>query len=157
MKISDVMQSDVVTVRPGDTLPQLDEVLSRHRISGAPVVDAGEVVGVVSRGDVIRQLELERSRFEDSSWYFEAFDAEERSAEQDKQVEVAIGTRHSTVQVRELMTREVLSVRADSSLSDAARSMLERRIHRLLVMDGGKLVGLVSSLDLLRGLAELDV
>ncbi|MBW2243642.1 MAG: CBS domain-containing protein [Deltaproteobacteria bacterium] len=157
MQVSDVMRREVVTVRPSDTLPRLEEVLSRHRITGAPVVKDGEVVGVISRSDVIRQLELERSRFEDSSWYFEAFDAEERSALQDKQVVDAIGARHSTVQVRELMTTEVLSLGPDTSLSDAARQMVEHRVHRLLVMDSGKLVGLVSSLDLLRGLAELKL
>ncbi|MCP5060574.1 MAG: CBS domain-containing protein [bacterium] len=154
MQVSDVMRRAVVTVRPSDTLPRLEEVLSRNRITGAPVVDDGKVVGVISRSDVIRQLELERSRFEDSSWYFEAFDSEQRSAQLDKEIEIAIGARHSAVQVRELMTSEVLSIGGDASLSAAARSMVERRVHRLLVMEGGELVGLVSSLDLLGGLAD---
>lgn len=157
MQVSDVMRRAVVTVRPSDTLPRLEELLSRHRITGAPVVDGGEVVGVISRSDVIRQLELERSRFEDSSWYFEAFDSEQRSARLDKEIEIAIGARHSTVQVRDLMTSEVLSIEAGASLSAAARRMLERRVHRLLVMEGGELVGLVSSLDLLGGLANSNV
>lgn len=156
MQVSDVMRRSVVTVCPSDTLPRLEEVLSRHRITGAPVVDDGDVVGVISRSDVIRQLELERSRFEDSSWYFEAFDSEQRSPEQDKQIAIAIGARHSAVQVRELMTSEVLSIEADASLSAAARCMVERRVHRLLVMEDGKLVGLVSSLDLLGGLAASE-
>lgn len=155
MQVSDFMRREVVTVRPSDTIAQLDEVLSRHRITGAPVVDAGAVVGVVSRSDVVRQLELERSRFEASSWYIEPFDAEERGGEFEAQVSNAIAKRLGTLQVRELMTKDVLSIAADASLAEAARCMVARRVHRLLVMEAGELVGLVSSLDLLRGLAEM--
>lgn len=155
MQVSDFMRREVVTVRPSDSIAQLDEVLSRHRITGAPVVDAGAVVGVVSRSDVVRQLELERSRFEASSWYIEPFDAEERGGELEAQVSNAIAKRLGSLQVRELMTKDVLSITADASLAEAARCMVARRVHRLLVMEAGELVGLVSSLDLLRGLAEM--
>jgi CBS domain-containing protein len=153
-KVSEVMQAKVVTVRPAMTVPQLDEMLSRERITGAPVVDRDEVVGVVSRSDVVRQLELERARFESLSWYLEPFDADQRDPALDEQLTAAVGARLADAHVRDLMTKEVLSVAPDASLADAARLMVDRRVHRLLVMRGPVLVGLVSSLDLLRGLAE---
>jgi CBS domain-containing protein len=154
MKVADVMRADVIRVRPDQTIAQLDELLARHRITGAPVVDGDRVVGVVSRSDVVRQLELERSRFESLSWYLEPFDAEDRAPALDEEVSNAVAKRLSGVLVRELMTKDVLSIGADASLAEAARLMVEHRVHRLLVMRGAELAGLVSSLDLLRGLGQ---
>ncbi len=156
MHVSDVMQREVLTIRANDTVPRLDELLSRHRISGVPVVADGKVVGVVSRSDVVRQLEVERSRFEGLSWYLEPFDADERTGEYDAQVSVAVANRLGNLQVNELMTKDVLHIAPDASLAAAARCMVEQRVHRLLVMRDGELLGLVSSLDLLRGLAESE-
>jgi CBS domain-containing protein len=54
----------------------------------------------------------------------------------------------ATVKVRELMTREPLSVSIDTPVVDARRTMLDRRIRHLLVKDGGRLVGIVTDRDI---------
>lgn len=154
MKVSDVMRTKLITVRPQDSVMHLDEVLARHRITGAPVMDGDAIVGVVSRSDVVRQLEVERSRFEGASWYLEPFDAEQRQAEDEQRVPQAMAARLSQLRVAEVMTREVLAVEADAELATAARRMAEKRVHRLIVLEAGKLAGLVSSLDLLQGFAD---
>jgi CBS domain-containing protein len=153
MKVAQVMQREVVSVRPQDTIRHLDEVLCRHRITGVPVLDGEQVVGVVSRSDVVRQLEVERSRFEGSSWYLEPFDVEDRTPAHELEVSEAIGSRLARLRVHHLMAKEILLIDPETSLPEAARAMVEQRVHRLLVMADGKLVGLVSSLDLLRGFA----
>ncbi len=155
MKVAEVMQRSVVSVRPDETLPLLDEVMTRHRITGVPVLDGDQVVGVVSRTDVVRQLEVERARFEDSSWYLEPFDSDQRPFDLAMQVSEAVAARLQNLHVRDLMTKQVLSVAPEAELEEAARCMVEHRVHRLLVLDAGRLVGLVSSLDLLRGFAGL--
>jgi CBS domain-containing protein len=150
----DLMRTGVVCVRPEMPLGELEEVLLRERIHGAPVEDGGRVVGIVSRSDVVRQLELERERFEASSFYLEPFDADERSNGETARVWEAAGARLGRLAVKDVMTREVVAVRPDAPLQEVARVMLERRVHRLLVMEDGRLLGLVSSTDLISVLAE---
>ena len=153
MRVADLMRRDPVTVRPQDSLEHLEEVLVRKRITGAPVVSGSQVVGVVSRSDLVSRLNLERSRFEDASWYLEPFDAEERTDSDTTHIREAVAARLGQLRVGDLMTKEVLSVSPADSLQKAASLMVGRRVHRLLVMEGDRLVGIVSSMDLLRGIA----
>jgi CBS domain-containing protein len=153
MRVSDLMRRDPVTVRPQDSLEQLEEVLVRQRITGAPVVSGHQVVGVVSRSDVVARLELERSRFEGASWYLEPFDAEERNQADFAHIREAVAARLGQLVVSDLMSKEVLWVAPGDSLQAAASLMVARRVHRLLVLEEERLVGIVSSLDLLRGVA----
>ena len=63
MKAADVMVSDVVTVTPDRSVAEVAEILLRNRISGVPVVDAaGDLVGIVSEGDLIRRAEAGTER-----------------------------------------------------------------------------------------------
>ncbi len=156
MLVRDVMQADVVSVRAEDTVQHLDEVLSRKRITGAPVLEDGRVIGVVSRTDVVRQLEVERSRFEGSSWYLEPFDTDEAAGLWRAEVSEAVAARMETWRVRDLMTKEVRSIAPDAPLQEAARELLKHKVHRLVVMEGGALVGLLSTMDVLRGFCAED-
>ena len=126
----------------------------RQRIHGVPVEEDGRIVGIVSCSDVVRQLELERERFEASSFYLDPFDADERSKSDASRAWEAAGARLGKLCVRDVMTREVIHVVPDASLGETARALLDHRVHRLLVLEHSKLVGLVSSTDLIRVLAE---
>jgi CBS domain-containing protein len=150
----DVMQTELVTVRPNLPLGELEEVLLRLRIHGVPVVEGGRVVGVVSRSDVVRQLKLEEQRLTDSAYYLEPFDAELRSPEDRGRTGEAVAARIAKLRVQDVMIEDLLSVAPDASLQEIAKVMLERRVRRVLVMEAGTLLGLVSSLDLLRLFAE---
>jgi len=149
------MQKDVVSVRPQMSLSELEEVLLRHRIQGAPVVDGERVVGIVSRSDVVRQLQLEESRLaEISAVTLEPFDAEERVETDRAQLSEAMAARLQALTVADVMIPEFVSVPPSASLAQLAREMRERRIHRVLVMEEGRLVGLVSSLDVIGMVAD---
>jgi CBS domain-containing protein len=155
MRVADVMESRVVTVGPDLPVRELEALLVRERVTGVPVVEGGRVVGVVSRSDVVRQLELERSQLGAvSAFYLEPWDAEQRGPEDERRVHAAVAERFEHLRVRDLMIRDVLQVGPDASLRDAARLMVERRVHRILVTDRGALVGLLSTLDLTRLVAE---
>ena len=155
MQVRDVMQTQVATLGPDADLRQLDELLLRRRIQGVPVVEGERVVGIVSRSDVVRQLRAEESRFEaEVDFYLSPFDEGERQPAGDREVGEAVAARLRQLRVRDVMTEEVIGLAPDADVAEAAREMTARRIHRLLVLEGDRLLGIVSSLDLLRLVAE---
>ena len=150
----DLMQIDVVTVEAGRPLTELEEVLLRHKIHGAAVVEHGKLVGIVSRSDVVRQLKLEEERIAASAFYLEPFDADDRRPEDYERVLEAAASRVAKLHVRDLMVGDLISVSPDASLQQVASVMLDRRVHRVLVTEGDELRGIVSSLDLVRLFAD---
>ena len=121
-------------------------VMLDRKITGAPVVDeAGYPVGVVSLTDLADPLRHNRDRFGFDVHY--QLDAGEF---------VALGSGQPLKggRVRELMSRGVVAVSGLSPLSEAAALMLDNHIHRLLVIDGDRMRGILTSLDLARGLLQ---
>jgi len=153
--VADLMQKKVLTIAPGKTLPELERALLRSRIGAMPVVErGGRMVGIVSRSDVVRQLCLERSLGEAmaDAYRDQTDDAFVEKSRRD--VAEAIGKRMEHLTVRDVMVRDVITVPPDLPATKAAQLMLERRIHRLPVVEDGKLVGIVSSFDFTRLVAE---
>jgi CBS domain-containing protein len=152
--IADIMQKKVKTIGPDKTLPDLERELLRWRIGAMPVVERGKLVGIVSRSDVVRQLCLERSLGEAmADAYRDQTDAA-FVAQSQTSIAVEIGQRMERLRVRDVMIRDVLTVAPDLPVTKAAQILIERRIHRLPVVENGKLVGIVSSLDFTRIVAE---
>ena len=153
--VGDIMQKQVRTIRPDQTLPELERALLRWRIGAMPVVEPdGQLAGIVSRSDVVRQLCLERSLGEAMADAYR--DQTDAGFADHSQSAIAgnIGQRMERLCVRDVMIRDVLSVPPDLPVAKAAQLLVERRIHRLPVVEDGKLVGIVSSLDFTRVVAE---
>jgi CBS domain-containing protein len=148
------MQRNIGIVDAKATLEDLERVFAEAGVSGFPVVEDGRVVGVISRTDVLRQL----ARKEGGSEVLSTFYADLGSVEQETgplpEFAARLGHEASELRVEDLMTRWLVSVGPESSLEDVARALVEHRIHRVLVSDDGTVVGIVSSLDLVRLLAE---
>jgi CBS domain-containing protein len=152
----DVMQRNVGIIDAGASLADLEQAFEEAGVSGFPVVQSGRIVGVVSRADVVRRLgdkagdEPRLSTFYADLASFEAENVAERFAEA-----AARGGRSADdLRVSDLMTESAITVAPDTSLDDVARTLVAHHIHRVLVTDGGTLVGVVSSLDLVRLIAE---
>lgn len=129
MKVRELMVADVKTVRPDAVVGEAVMSLADAHISALPVVDGqGRMVGVVSTTDVI---------------------AAEAEAEGDPARAELI--EHTTVQ--ELMTPRPVTIAPDADIREAARQMLYAEVHRLFVVEADKLVGVVSSLDIVRAVA----
>jgi CBS domain-containing protein len=144
--VGELMNPDVVALRPETTLHEAQELLARRSVSGAPVVDAtGRVLGVVSQSDLARRIAHPDTAAESGRFYTSDADFEDLG---DTPVPAAAGC------VAELMTRRVHHVARDTGVAVAANVMRERRIHRLLVTERGVLVGVVTALDLLRVVEE---
>ena len=159
MQVRDVMTTPVVQIGPDETLAQLERVLLSARLGGVPVVDGDRLAGVVSRSDILRVLGAERAIAEaQADVYREFYDdpfapsehAAREDAEQREGVVQQIAQRMASLRVRDAMTAEVVAVEADTPLQQAAETMAARRIHRLLVTEGGRLAGVVSALDVVR-------
>lgn len=143
MRVSDIMTHPAITVTPDMTVGEAAELMIQHRISGLPVVDkAGEVVGIVTEGDLLRRAETgtERRR---ARW-LEFLIAPGRLASEYAHTH---GRR-----VAEVMTDTVQSVAPDDAVADVVTLMERRRIKRVPVVERGRLVGIVSRANLVRAL-----
>lgn len=152
----DLMNEEVMTVPADWTARQLAEFLTDNEISGAPVVDGeGHVVGVVSLSDLARSEaeggRLIPDRSDPGYWvrgWEEKVDPEELAG---------LHVEEDGPTVRDLMNPAVFSVDEETSISEVAQSMIDARIHRVLVTHGRRIVGIVSSTDLLGLLVDEPV
>ncbi len=145
-KVSELMNPDVVCLRPEMTVAEAQKLLADRSVSGAPVVDAsGQPIGVISQSDLVRH-QAHRVTAEQSGRFYS--DVEEYQDIKELTVD------QSQTPVSELMSGRVYSVTRDTGVGAAASIMRERRIHRLLVTERGRLVGVVTSLDLLMVVVE---
>ena len=136
MRVKEIMSSPVVTVPPGMPLKEVANVLVRRAISAVPVVDAGELVGILSEADLV-PLELVP----------------------DPRAHLALLPEASQTAFRvasEVMTRDVIALPEDADVADAGRLMLERGIKSIPVIRGRRVVGIVARRDLLEVLARSD-
>lgn len=138
LKLNDIMTRDVVTAAPDMTIRDAMELLSERHVSGAPVVDGGKVVGVFSATDLLAFL-LDLNDTTPSLTF-------RRPRERMTSLE--------DVTVDEVMTRKVQSLPPDCSVDEAAVLMGEKQIHRVLVMQGDVLLGIVSTFDVAKAVAE---
>lgn len=149
MQVKDIMSTEVISVSSDIGLDVLEAELSQYGIAGAPVVEDGKVLGVVSRSDIINQLNVEHTyavRVYD--YYDGAFLAHDQEEETDR-LGAIVGSRMEHLTVKDVMNHTVKSVSSELSIADAATQMLEQKVHRLLVIDE-KLVGILSSTDFVR-------
>jgi CBS domain-containing protein len=144
MRAMDVMTTDVITVDPDTTVQSLATLLAERGISGAPVVDSdGRLVGVISEGDLLHRAEIgtaRRHRVRRRSWWLDHF-ASDLAREYVKS--------HGRT-VKEIMTRDVVTVTEDTELAEVAALLEAKRIKRVPVMREGKIVGIISRANIVR-------
>lgn len=146
--VRDWMQRDVRTVGEDLSLADLDRHFLDARVTGFPVVTReGQLVGVVSRSDVIRQLSVEQTWAETLSGYYTDWSGYQESEAPLSEIGERMGRRLEERTVADVMSRNPVTVGGDAPLAEAARILVERRIHRLPVVEKGALVGILSSLD----------
>lgn len=135
--VREVMSPVVFCLQESAFLPEAAQSLRDHAISGAPVVDSeGQYVGVLSQTDVNSKI---ASVFESDMSV-------------DRFLDMGIPTDLQSVMVKEIMTRRILKISADSSLEELGNALLVGGVHRLLVADGEEVIGLVTTTDLIHGL-----
>ena len=147
--VKDLMNPDIMTVADDMPIDALAEYLVEHEISGAPVVDTqGHLIGVVSMTDIGRNMAEPSESSRSSDFY--------RDIAADLTLE-DLGQRYveeRAVTVRDVMTPAIHQVPVTASVAEAARLMVDHHIHRLVVTQGKEPVGIITSLDLLKMVAE---
>jgi CBS-domain-containing membrane protein len=143
MRASDIMTRNVKTVAPEATIDEAVNVLLSIRASGLPVLDsAGRLVGIVSESDFLHRVEIGTAKRRPRWIEFLLGPGE---------VAEAYVMSHSR-KVSDVMTREVVTVPANASLSEIVAVMDKRKVKRVPVVTGEELVGIVTRSDLLRAL-----
>jgi CBS domain-containing protein len=148
------MTGGVRSVDPEMPLPELERAFLREGVSGFPVVEGRRLVGVVSRSDVVRQLCVEGSLSEQLAGAWVDLSGFSPQGEAAEEVGRRVGERIGVLRVRDVMVRDVVTVEPDAPVARAAAAMVAHGVHRLPVVDGTRLLGIVSSLDLVRLLAD---
>ena len=146
----DVMTKRVLTIRDDASVSELVSLLSEHMITGAPVVDAdGKLVGVVSTTDLARQSasrSIKRDHPPDFYLHgWELMDDDVRSFSVEEE---------SDQRVQDIMTPVIFSVSENATVSEMADTMVGGRIHRLIVTNGDTVLGIVTTLDLLKAFRQ---
>ena len=146
MEAADVMAREIVTVGPETPLTDAIRLMLEHRVSGLPVVDGtGQLVGLLTEGDLLHRAETGTDAVR-LGW-LQALLARGWMAEH-------YAHTHGR-KVQDAMTRDVLTVGEASPLDDVIRIMESRHVRRVPVVEGGRLVGIVSRSDLVRALGAL--
>jgi len=137
MKVSELMSRNVVTIGPSDTCRDAVGRMHGARVRHLPVVDTkGGLVGIITDRDLRHHLFNPRVLKEIGT--------------------TAVDTLLMTVLVRDVMSSPALSVWAGDELVDAARIMLEDKVGSLPVVEGHRVVGIITEADLLREICRAD-
>lgn len=151
LRARDVMRTKVATVTSRTAIPELEEILLRTDVSGLPVVDAGDLCGVVSRTDLVRALAgAEGSAEATLAYYHEIAGATSEPASGARMASERI----ATMTVRDIMATELITAAADEPVREVAQTMITRGIHRVLVTEGRRLLGIVTTVDLVIAIAD---
>ena len=178
LRLRDIMTRKVVTLEPQMTLREGMEILTARHLSGAPVVSGQKVVGVISSGDLLSfaaepphdELQAEptladewdkSSGWEDDDdsqsalfftdmWNEHTEDANDVIDSQGESSSDAL----SSHLVEEAMTKTIRWLSPDADVRSAADMMRHYGVHRVLVVNRGRLVGLVSAMDIANAVAD---
>lgn len=129
VRVAELMQTEVQTIHADATVAEAIVLLADGHVSGLPVLnDAGNLVGVVSSTDIL-------------------------TAEAESEQGEALDRVATYARVGDIMTRVPKTIEPDADIKLAAQEMLYLDVHRLLVVDDGLLVGIVSQSDIVRAVA----
>jgi predicted transcriptional regulator len=132
-RVRDIMPEKMVTVSAGDTLSTVEDIMTLGRVRHMPVTQAGKLVGVVSERDLLRA----------SLSTLSSFGADQRRAFL------------QAVEIARVMSTPAITIGPEATVEAAARIMADEKIGCLPVVQGERLLGLITETDLLRYFAGL--
>tara|TARA_Y100001933_G_scaffold123709_5_gene123548 strand:- start:14900 stop:15289 length:390 start_codon:yes stop_codon:yes gene_type:complete len=127
------MTKNVITLSVKDNLVTAEELFKKHRIRHIPVVSGDEVIGILSYTDLMRIS------------FADAID------EHEQEVDTMV---YNMFTIEQVMAKNVISVTSGTTIQDTAKFLAERDFHALPVIDDGKLVGIVTTTDLIHYLLQ---
>jgi CBS domain-containing protein len=142
LRVGDIMETDWPTLGPESTVEEAIKLFTEERVSGAPVIEDGRLAGIITEGDLIfRDADVKAPGFLDIlGGLVPLGDTDEYRREALKSAGVTVG---------EVMTDDPVTVAPEATLAETATIMAERRKKILPVVEGGRLVGVITRMDIL--------
>ncbi|MDP8899659.1 MAG: CBS domain-containing protein [Actinomycetota bacterium] len=142
LRVGDVMETAWPTLGPESTVEEAIKLFAEERVSGTPVVEDGRLIGIITEGDLIFQdADVKAPGFLDIlGGIVPLGDTDEYRREALKSAGVTVG---------EVMTDEPVTITPEATLAETATIMAERRKKILPVIEGGRLVGVITRMDIL--------
>ncbi|MHB1018143.1 MAG: CBS domain-containing protein [Coriobacteriia bacterium] len=142
----DIMTKDPITVARDLSVTDAARMMVENKIGALPVLDGDTLVGLVTEGDLImRDVKVEFPTYLHLLDGFIMYPP--ATARFESELKKAVGAT-----VEDVMTSDPITIQADSLVGDAATLMVERDVSRIPVLDGERLVGIVSKSDIVRSL-----
>jgi CBS domain-containing protein len=154
LKVKDLMKRNVIYFSPEDSIFEVARVFSREGISGAPVIENGKVVGVISETDLIRFLKMHFPKFHayaEEPHFFALLVGHLLKEKIQFHLEMK---KFQKIKVREIMSKSIISVSPEATIIEAAELMDKYAVDRLPVIANKRLVGLITKADLIRVFLE---
>lgn len=129
--ITTIMSSDIITVHTSQSLREVSDLIFEKNINHVPVVSGDNIIGMISKTDLQKISFV--SSYDDNNHFTEMYDA---------------------LKIEEVMTKDITSLQKDALVFDAAVILSGNEFHALPILDGNKVVGIVTSRDLLKYLVD---
>ena len=133
--VSEIMTTNLITLSSKDKLETAEQLFKKHHIRHIPIIDEGQIVGMLSYSDLLRLCfaDVTNDEFEIDSFIYEMFS------------------------IKQIMAKNVTMVSSNTSIKKVAQMLVEKEFHALPIVDEDKLLGIVTSTDLSRYLvAQLN-
>ena len=148
LNASDIMTTEVITVKRSTSLKELAKILYEKHINGVPVVDdEGSLIGIICESDLIRKDR--KLHIPTVVTIFDAVLYLENPKKMEKEIQ-----RINATTVEDLYTKEVVTVDEKTPIDEIATLMTHKKIYTIPVMDGDQLVGVIGKADLIRTLVS---
>jgi CBS domain-containing protein len=149
VKVRDIMEKEVITVNQRATIKEIAQVLLKHKISGAPVVDdAGRLVGMVTESDLLhKETNPRMPNFVNVLGAIIYYNGVQRYDEDFKKLMAG--------QACEIMTAKVITATEDTEIHEVVKLMIENGIKRVPIVEEHRILGIVSRADIIGTLFEI--
>ena len=149
-KVADIMERDVVTASLDDDVETLLRTLRDHELPGVPVVNgAGRCVGIVTEADLVLSEEGEDLHLPHYIALFGGYVFIEPLRKFESRLKKAFASK-----VSDMMTPDPITIGPDASVEEAGKVIADRKHNRLPVVEHGRLLGVVTRLDVLEALTR---
>ncbi len=150
MNVEEIMTKNVISVQRDSTISEIAQAMVEYKVSGLAVLSAGGyLVGIVTEGDLLRREMTPRlPEFINILGAVIYYHGVERYNEDFKKILAQTAS--------DIMTEDLITVKEDTDISEVARLMLNNNIKQIPVVDGSKLIGIVSRADIVKLLLKQE-
>lgn len=154
MKVArEIMNKKVITFFPNDSIFNVAKIFSKKDISGAPVMEKGKMIGMITLADIIRFIDLKLSNL--PTMYVPGLTSLLLMFIQMEKINIDFKSEMKKIthtKIRDVMRTKIITVKPEATILEVAEIMDKNNMHRVLVIENNKLVGIIARSDVIKGL-----